>query len=122
VVFRAGTKVTADLLNPGPWQNIPLLAGWVSTAGAYVPSFRVISGNRVEIVGTASNGTGLNGTVVGNLPVGYRPSLEQSLPLGTNRGFSVLLTIKTTGDMQLAHLLSTDPTKLMFSGSFPLSL
>jgi hypothetical protein len=122
VVFRAGTKATADLLNPGPWQDLPLLAGWAALAGAYVPSFRTISGNRVEIVGTASGGTGTNGTVVANLPVGYRPSLEQSLPLGTNRGFSVVLTINTTGDLMLAHLLSTNPTKLMFSGSFPLNL
>jgi hypothetical protein len=123
VVLRAGTHVTADLLNPGPWVDLPLLNGWAAIAGAYVPSFRrVILGKRIEIVGTASGGTGTNGTVVANLPVGSRPSLEQSLPLATNRGLSAVLVIKPTGDMQLAHLLSTDPTKLMFSGSFPLSL
>lgn len=53
------------------WKNIVPLAGTAGT-GRYVPQYRKI-GNKVELRGYISQ-IGEEGTIVFNLPVGYRPT------------------------------------------------
>jgi hypothetical protein len=56
------------------WQNLPLQAGWASISGYVTPRFRkegaVIA---VEYVGACAAGAA-SPSVVGTLPVGYRPT------------------------------------------------
>jgi hypothetical protein len=103
----------------GPWQNMALVNGWVARSAHYVPGYREIPGDRVELTGTAISGTITNGTVVANLPVGYRPGATTYLPLLANNGETIVLVVGTTGDLSLQHT-TTSFSAISFASEFPL--
>jgi hypothetical protein len=107
----------------GAWQTMVLQNGWVARSGFQVPSYRTISGNRVQFTGTVIDGTNSNGTVVTNLALGYRPSHEVYMPIFVNSGYVLAVAIKTTGDVSIFRGTNTDSawTAFTFSGEFQIS-
>jgi hypothetical protein len=128
--WDGSTWVTVDLTDrvaaleadvPGAWTALTLQNGWTASSGTFVPSYRKVPGNKVELAGTLTGGTNSNGTVVANLPVGFRPNVEKMLNAGTNTGIALNISITTAGDVRISNV-STAPVSIFLDDSFHLSL
>lgn len=76
--IRAGQPGTASTVET--WHAATLLNTWANFGGAFVTTkYRYIASppKSVEIIGTITNGTNANGTVLFTLPTGYRPATQQ---------------------------------------------
>lgn len=73
---------------------------WVHFSGSgdgAVPTIRK-NNNYVTVESMIGGGTSTSGTVIANLPLGFRPIQEQFFVVGTNSGFG-LVDVKTNGDI-----------------------
>lgn len=58
------------------WSNLTLQNGWVAYGGIYaVPQYTKGSDGIVRVKGLIQSGTTTSGTIIANLPSGYRPAL-----------------------------------------------
>lgn len=119
---RAGKWVTADDLNPGPWQNLEMQNGWawrnLSGDNYYVPGCRGTKYG-VQIVGSAYKvGGGTSGQAVARFPPEFRPASDWFSALATNGTSPIILLVSTLGYL---IAIGTVPTTLHFSGFVPLS-
>jgi len=79
VMFTPHTYGGADFQDTD-WITLPLLNGWVDYGPPYAPSeYRRLNGV-VYVHGLIKSGTTNNNTVVANLPVGFRPLMDQLNP------------------------------------------
>ena len=92
------------------WHALVLQNGWANFGGAFVTAnYRKIASppRACEIVGVISGGTNAAGTVIGNVPVGYRPLTQQrALTYAFGAGMNIstetpAIDIKTNGDIAL---------------------
>ena|SRR5437763_624148 len=97
-------KISIDLSTP--WVNLTLQNGWSATANglttATTPQYRKNAFGELELRGLLGGGTVTQGTVIANLPVGFRPVQETRLIVAKHDGggFSPgLLYIYPTGDI-----------------------
>lgn len=65
----------------GSWTNLSLQNGWVAYGGFSTPQYTKGSDNIVQLKGLIRSGTTNNGTIVANLPAGFRPK-ERTLLAG----------------------------------------
>lgn len=91
------------------WLTLPLSEGIEAYNEANTPQYRKI-GKLVIIRGTVKGVTARN-TVIGNLPVGYRPTKAnpyvQNTSLGSgNVATQTRVTVTTTGDIKLEAISS----------------
>lgn len=91
------------------WLTLPLSEGIIAYNEANIPQYRKI-GKLVIIRGTVKGITARN-TVIGNLPVGYRPTKAnpyvQNTSLGSgNVATQTRVTVTTTGDIKLEAISS----------------
>ena len=98
-------EATAD----SGWRTLPLSEGIEPYNEANTPQYRKI-GKLVIIRGTVKGVTARN-TVIGNLPVGYRPTKAnpyvQNTSLGSgNVATQTRVTVTTTGDIKLEAISS----------------
>lgn len=98
-------EATAD----SGWRTLPLNEGIEPYNEANTPQYRKI-GKLVIIRGTVKGVTARN-TVIGNLPVGYRPTKAnpyvQNTSLGSgNVATQTRVTVTTTGDIKLEAISS----------------
>lgn len=65
------------------WTGITFANGWTNLAGGMAGSFKLVASppNGLWLVGNLVPGTKVNGTVIGTLPVGFRPSHTIGVPL-----------------------------------------
>lgn len=89
---------------------LALLAGWANTGAGYVNAkYRSVAAppNTVEVIGNISGGVAAAGTVVANLPAGYRPLTIQRKPVAIFGGAVNITTevpcidVQINGDLQL---------------------
>ena len=71
-----GWSAVASSLSTTPlFDALPMAAGWVDYASGYTPArYTKTSSGAVMLSGLIRGGSTANGTVLGTLPVGYRPS------------------------------------------------
>jgi hypothetical protein len=92
------------------WHAASLQNGWTNRGGSDVPmQYRKVASppNTVEIVGYINAGTQTDGTVLFNLPAGYRPAHNQPFVASTNTvvsGRMCLFTVNTNGDCTVSFL------------------
>lgn len=88
------------------WHAVALSNGWLSGSG----SGSANAGLRAQLVasppsafwlqGRCHGGTTASGTIVGNLPDGYRPALNLQIPVCSDgNGSIVIAEVRTTGDI-----------------------
>lgn len=106
---------------PDPWHLLSLQNGWVTGAPTFFdPSFRMNALGAVEFKGLCSGGTHTPGTVVANLPVGYRPAATVQLVAsgdGTVSPFDVSLHVTPNGDITIFES-TTAADVIGFDGCF----
>lgn len=67
------------------WTNLPLASGWTARAGYYVPAYRLLPNDRVELRGAADGPAASGPSPFLTLPAAIRPAASMSLPVGTSR-------------------------------------
>jgi hypothetical protein len=81
------------------WTPANLQAPWVNFGGGYVPAqYMMDTMGFVHIQGQVKSGT--VGSVIFNLPAGYRPKYNQQYPIMANNAFG-LVSVNTNGDVKL---------------------
>jgi len=110
VTFNAGDVLTAAQMNQigkdSDWITISSFSNsWV--AGSVTPAYRKV-GNRVQLRGRITNGTGTSTTAF-TLPAGYRPTTVQTQPTATASSFNYV-QIDTSGNV--APTTSGSPVSL----------
>lgn len=123
MAFRAGQRLTAADLSAfafGEWQVLSLINGWAAGDVTYPPSVRLIPGERVELVNALSGGTASNGTAVATLPEPFWPITEQIIPVGSNTGNALNLSIRTTGEIVISNV-NTAPGAIFLCGYYSLA-
>jgi hypothetical protein len=102
-VHPAGLK---SALTPEAWIAPTLLAGWVNYGAPYDNAgYRKEPTGLVRLRGVIKNGTIANGTVLFNLPVGYRPSAQRSIPsYQGGADDAIRLEVATNGDVSATGL------------------
>lgn len=95
------------------WANVPLSNGWSITAGTRAV-YRKILG-QVQIEFNVAGGTPTDGTIVGTLPVGFRPVSKIGIPVvaGANAAVTPGVTvprivIDTDGTMKCQNCVSAN--------------
>lgn len=88
------------------WHGFSFLNGFSNRGAGFVAgSYRLVPSpaNEVEIKGQIVSGaTVASGTIITNLPAGYRPISEQIIVCQNNNSFAtILLTVETNGDVKL---------------------
>lgn len=67
---------------PETWHNATKQNGWVNRTGATaydIVGYRKLPIGNVQLRGSCQSGTGTNGTIVFNLPAGYRPANHKTI-------------------------------------------
>lgn len=89
------------------WHSATLQNGWFNDAAPNVTcQYRRVASppQSVQIVGTIKPGTKVDGTVLFNLPAGYRPASTQFFPVATNAsvagGTTPQVQVNTNGDVK----------------------
>jgi hypothetical protein len=102
-VHPAGLKAA---LTPEAWIAPTLLNGWVNYGAPYDNAgYRKEPAGLVRLRGVIKNGTIANGTVLFNLPVGYRPSAQRSIPsYQGGADDAIRLEVATNGDVSATGL------------------
>ena len=111
---------------PEVWTGGGLGNGWTNRPGAFAPfSYRRVAApaNSIQIVGEIVPGTLTDGTVIANLPAGYRPLHPQlfSGRLGTASRICAFV-LGTNGDIQIFDAAGTGTTLVQIYGGQPLPL
>lgn len=99
----------AAAVAPTAWTAVSFLNSWANFGGYQGLTYRKV-GDMVQVRGTISHPSGGSGTVVANLPSGFRPpaNIEMVVKAGGGTGY---LTIAGTGDMTYTN--STDGSALV---------
>lgn len=83
------------------WTNLPLSNGWVVYSGSFTPpSYTKTADGVVTVRGLIKSGTVTAGTVLANLPVGYRPA-ERQIYTGNALDAYSRIDVLANGDIQL---------------------
>lgn len=102
------------------WITATLLNGWTNNLGYNPTAYCKDSLGTVKLKGTIIAGTVTSGTVLLNLPEGYRPAIGDEIPILAHRandGTFVNLELYSNGDLVLIGTLPTSST-VRFNGSF----
>jgi hypothetical protein len=84
-----------------PLATATLVNGWTNQGGGFGPTgFCRDPLNVVRLAGVARAGTTAPGTVLFNLPAGYRPGTDLLVPAATEQGVAQIV-IAATGDVKL---------------------
>ena len=93
------------------WTNLALQNGWVTYSSTYpTPQYTKTSDNIVTIQGLIKGGVTTNGTVIANLPAGYRPAKTVIFDVVTSTGLG-RIDIHPNGDIT-TNIASTSWTGL----------
>lgn len=115
--IQALAERTELVLNtpPSAWAVPALLNGWVpfGVAGYINPRYRKINGI-VYVQGLAKSGATAPGTVIFNLPAGFRPSGKLQIVTCSNSIFA-LLEVAANGDYTAAVAVNANNLNLGFS-------
>lgn len=124
---------TTQVTSTGPiyldtaWAALTLINLWTPLGAPFAqPQYRKVASpaNSVQVVGYGQNGTNATGTIIGSLPVGYRPLSTTRRPIWAFGGALNVttevpaLTVLTNGDIELRG--SVGATILGFDFTFPL--
>ena len=89
----------------GPWQTITLAPGWTPMAGYAAPSYRMLPGRNLQLVGAVDRGSTVTAGVDLNntspLPVEYRPRSSHLYRYGAGQGPANQMGIGGRGAMQI---------------------
>jgi hypothetical protein len=89
------------------WNNLTLQNGWLALAGYAAPQYAKGSDGLVTIKGLIRAGTTTGGTVIANLPAGYRPASRLLEGIACNLQFC-RIDIMPNGDiLAVANVSST---------------
>jgi hypothetical protein len=106
---------TTDIaaLKPTAWTAITLSNGWTNYGGAYPTAAVIRQGNFCTMRGMLSPGTLTLGTVVGTIPVGFRPpgTVEAIVYTYAARVWFAQIAIRSDG----TFTLNTDPASTLGS-------
>lgn len=81
------------------WTNLTLQNGWTFYGGIFaIPQYTKGSDGIVKVKGLINNGTSTSGTVIANLPPGYRPS-ETSLQSAACNGAYCRFDVQANGNI-----------------------
>lgn len=96
------------------WRPMTLQNGWANRGAGFPPAqYRMLSNGNVQYVLNVTGGTTTSGTVIANLPVGFRPPYE--IPLS---GLAHGLAIGSAGNIQV---FSGTSSFLQSTGIIPLT-
>lgn len=107
----------------GNWTPMTLLNGWTNSGGVQVPAqYRLVSSppNSLQIVGDIAAGTITDGTIITNLPDGYRPDHSVSFPMGVNPTNRAGLMREEPGGNIVIFGLTAGTTTIYFNTIIPL--
>lgn len=93
------------------WHNVALLNTWTNFGAPYNSvGYKYMPDGTVRLRGLAKSGTIANGTVMFNLPVGYRPTAQKFVGVAVDAGATnPRVTIATNGDVAIFGLsVATD--------------
>jgi len=115
---------TAAILTNESWQNASLQNGWVGYSANYTLQYRKNRLGNIEFRGLIKNGVLTDGTIIANLPIGYRPTTPFSpiiyIPATdiNNRYIAhAQIVIDTNGDVKLYNA-PTGTVQLSFDSIF----
>lgn len=91
------------------WHNMNLLNGWINSGTTTPAQYRKVVAPcfSIQIAGEIRNGTTTNGTVIANLPVGYRPTTRTvTIPIASLSSPAAgaagpFLQLFSNGDLQI---------------------
>lgn len=97
-VIRAGTTFPAVAET---WHNATLSNGWANIAGLDVLAVRKQPDDFVLFQGIIGSGTVTDGTIVGTIPVGYRPSKAKAFGVAAGGTANPRIRVNTDGTLQI---------------------
>lgn len=105
VDFTTGGNITIpagkSISNGQAWTTLTLQNSWANASGT--ARYRLNVNGDVDVIGILSGGTTTGGTVIANLPAGFRPTNQQDF-LAWNGGTTVCrITVDSSGNMVLQN-------------------
>lgn len=85
------------------WNDLTLDNGWLNVGGSDPTAQYALNGNIVYIKGMIKSGTNTMGTIIGNLPVGYRPKTREvisTIGRDTTTVRPARFVVETNGDVK----------------------
>lgn len=79
---------------------LTLINSWVNDAAYQVATVSKKPSSEVSLSGVVKNGTATSGTIIANIPVGYRPTALRRLVTGNSAGL-VILSVAINGDLKI---------------------
>ncbi len=99
-IHPAGLKAA---MTPEAWISPVLQNGWVAFGTPVeAPGYRKTPWGEVQLRGTIKSGTTTTGTVLFNLPVGYRPANQKDFVTVQGNNTAARIIVLTNGDVQIA--------------------
>jgi hypothetical protein len=98
-------------IGSGTWTNLGLQNSWIAYGGFSSPQYTKGSDNIVRLKGLIKGGSTINGTVVANLPAGYRPKERLLLAALCNPQVWCRTDVLPNGNVEL-YLSSSSWTSL----------
>lgn len=86
------------LTTPPVWLTPTLLNSWANHAGFATVQYSQAPNGMVTLKGSAD--TGVSGTIIFNLPAGFRPAAARAFPIVANTVFG-FVTIDSLGNVQV---------------------
>lgn len=99
----------------GSWNNVAFQNGWANY-GAFLPMQYKKIGDFVHLRGLIDPGTLTNGTVLFNLPVGYRPQYTHTFPVLSAIREVFRVDVDAIGDVKLFGAESYTPVWISLAG------
>jgi hypothetical protein len=112
------TIVNPTLLPISPWLPITPLNTWVAYGGGI--KYRRNSIGQIELSFSATAGTIAVGTIIANLPVGYRPLVDTVFPIfdvSALRTNGHTIAINANGDIRVLNATTALVTATVYAGS-----
>lgn len=114
--YRADGTLLVDInttsdtvrMNSGSFINLTLQNGWVNNTSPPAPlaGYKKLPFDSLQLTGNIKNGTSAGGTILANLPVGFRPIFNHSFPVYVNKSPAANsdvpnITVQPNGDLVL---------------------
>lgn len=81
------------------WRTPTLTGGWANYGSGFTPArYRRLANGQIEVQGLLAGGTTTQGTVLLNLPAGYRPNATYMVSTLANN-LVARVDLQTTGDL-----------------------